>query len=76
MRCNCGLWTEVIDSRKMDGSYIRRRRACANGHKMTTYETARGDEDAKKMTDMTVIELNNRAMYISNLIAEKLKESP
>jgi len=43
MNCHiCGAWTEVVDSRKRNGT-IRRRRLCANEHRFNTYEITEDD---------------------------------
>lgn len=39
MNCpTCGAWSEVTDTRAAPNDMIRRRRACANGHKFATFE--------------------------------------
>lgn len=40
MKCpRCGADTHVTDSRHTPDDFIRRRRACDNGHRFSTYET-------------------------------------
>lgn len=40
MKCDtCGAWTEVTETRKIDGGHTNKRtRRCANGHRFPTFE--------------------------------------
>ena len=40
MKCNeCGAWTEVAETRQVDGGHtMKRMRRCANGHRFPTFE--------------------------------------
>jgi hypothetical protein len=42
----CHTATRTIDTRTSnDGTVIRRRRTCINGHRFTTYETIKGENN-------------------------------
>lgn len=48
MNCiECGRSTEVIDSRQNPEGLIRRRRACARGHRFSTTEIPNEDDLAR-----------------------------
>ena len=39
MRCSkCLAPSDVVDTRQVNGIFVRRRRECHNGHRFTTYE--------------------------------------
>lgn len=53
MKCKCGAWTNVLESRPIkDG--IKRRRECANLHRFTTYETETNHEEINVLTGRRV----------------------
>lgn len=39
MKCVCGAWTRTLQTRdRANGTMVRRRLECANGHRFTTLE--------------------------------------
>lgn len=80
MKCpTCGAWTEVEATRQADrGHTVRRTRACANGHRFTSFEVLpriyrRSPAEVRK----TVVSAEVRAvMYRRNLaVVQALKTS-
>ena len=60
MKCRCGAWSDVLETRERSDGTMRRRYVCANGHRYSTIELwfdyQRGDgneETIKKMIQVS-----------------------
>jgi transcriptional regulator NrdR family protein len=52
----CGVWTEVVETKKIRNTNIlKRRRECANGHRFTTHEQVAYVNAPRKKADRLAI---------------------
>ena len=60
MKCRCGAWCDVKETRERGDGTMRRRYVCANGHRFSTLEAwfdyvkggSGDDERVKKIIDL------------------------
>lgn len=68
MKCHCGAWTQVLETRTTEG-YVRRMRLCGNNHRFPTREVR--EELArtiskKRMIDNVRVLAQRKALYERN----------